>query len=162
MEACSSTPLSLAIALQAYSAALNISGDLLVIALPISMLRKLSLRRSQKYGLAAIFGIVAVDIFFNCLRTAYSVDLGLASSTNLTAVWTLCEPTIAVIACALPSYRTLLSSPPKPRGPSYEEMRFRGARMGQSPQKMRSHYDIIELGSINNEPASESSIHSEV
>lgn len=64
--------------------------------------------RSQKVGLTAIFAIVAIDIVFDILRTVYTASSYLSQFPDANAVWALCEPAIAVMICALPSYRGLL------------------------------------------------------
>lgn len=78
-------------------------------ALPLGMLRSLHMARSQKIGLAAIFTIVVIDIVFDILRTVYTASAYLSQFPDANAVWALCEPSVAVMVCALPSYRGLLS-----------------------------------------------------
>ena len=88
VEACNTAPAQLFINIQAYWCALNVLGDLLLIGLPIAMLRNLHLRRAQKWGLAAIFSIVLVDILFDCLRTVYTIDATL--SQYVVSIGTTC------------------------------------------------------------------------
>ncbi|KAM0130951.1 hypothetical protein ACHAQE_005252 [Botrytis cinerea] len=76
--------------------------------LPLGMLRAMHMPTSRKLGVAAIAGLVVIDILFDVLRTIYTVGSYTSSFPNANAVWALCEPTIAVMVCALPPYRTLL------------------------------------------------------
>lgn len=68
----------------------------------------LTLKTSQRIGLMVIFALVLVDITFDVVRTIYALDAYLSLRTNLNGVWSICEPTIAVIVCALPHYRSVL------------------------------------------------------
>ncbi|PQE24474.1 pyridine nucleotide-disulfide oxidoreductase like protein [Rutstroemia sp. NJR-2017a BBW] len=63
----------------------------------------------QKIGLFSIAGLVIVDILFDILRGVYTVSSYATSFPDANTVWGLCEPTIAVMICALPVYRSLLS-----------------------------------------------------
>jgi hypothetical protein len=80
-------------------------------ALPVFMVttRMLQLQRSAKLGLIFIFSLVLVDIAFDITRTVYSLSDDLIHRTNHTALWSFLEPTIAVIVCALPCYKSLLT-----------------------------------------------------
>ena len=153
LQACTEVNLTLLINTQAYWIALNVSGDLLLIALPMVMLRKMfTISRSQNLALAGMFLVVGVDILFDILRTVYSVDAFLSSFIDANAAWDLCEPTVAVMVCALPSYRALFISPPRRRGPSYETMQEHAAGMGRNQRgpKIPSDYAGTELTSISN------------
>lgn len=55
-----------------------------------------------------IFALVVIDIVFDIVRTVYALDTYLSLKTNLNGVWTVCEPTIAVMVCAMPHYRSIL------------------------------------------------------
>ena len=81
-----------------------------VLVIPIAMVNSgmLTLRGSQRIGLMAIFALVLVDMVFDVVRTVYALDTYLSSRTNLNGVWTVCEPTIAVVVCAMPHYRSVL------------------------------------------------------
>ena len=61
-----------------------------------------------KLGLAALFLIVTVIMLFDILRTAYSVNAYLLTFPDLLVIWSLCEPSAAVIVCALPIYKGIL------------------------------------------------------
>ena len=86
------------------------------------MLRNLQMALSQKLGLAAIFAIVIIDIIFDILRTVYFNSAVLSQFPDVSAVWDLCEPSIAVIVCSLPSYRTLLSRQKSDASVPYQNM----------------------------------------
>lgn len=81
-----------------------------VLIIPIAMVHSgmLALRRSQKVGLMVIFALVLIDIVFDIVRTVYALDTYLSLKTNLNGVWTVCEPIIAVMVCAMPHYRSIL------------------------------------------------------
>ena len=105
-----------------YWCVFNVIGDLLIIALPIVMLRRLQVSMVQKVGLGVVFFLVAVDVVFDLLRTVYTLDADATSFPDANTVWALCEPSIAVMICALPSYRSILPKHSKPVPRSYEEL----------------------------------------
>ena len=76
-------------------------------ALPLSMVWGLRLRKSQKLLLAGIFSLGSVVAIFDILRTVESLDSGTFSGV---ALWSSLEVTVAVIFGSLPLYRTLFSS----------------------------------------------------
>ena len=65
------------------------------------MSRMLTLNKIQRLGLVFVFGLVIIDIAFDVVRTVYALSMTLSVQTNLSACWTILEPTIAVIVCAL-------------------------------------------------------------
>ncbi|KAF2116897.1 glycoside hydrolase superfamily [Lophiotrema nucula] len=81
-----------------------------IMVLPIAMVtsRMLSLELPQRIGLVVVFALVLVDISFDICRTVYALTPTLSIGTNLNGVWTILEPTIAVVVCALPHYRSVL------------------------------------------------------
>ncbi|EDN98989.1 predicted protein [Sclerotinia sclerotiorum 1980 UF-70] len=95
----------------------------LAMTLPLGMLRAMKMSRSRKLGLAAIAALVVIDIVFDILRTIYTVGSYESTFPNANAVWALCEPTIAVMVCALPTYRTLLFRKTPEPSTSYQGMR---------------------------------------
>ncbi|KAH7116762.1 hypothetical protein B0J11DRAFT_100471 [Dendryphion nanum] len=111
LDACSGMPMQIAINLMWIWCSLNIAGGILLMALPIFMVtsRLLTLEKMQKVGLIFVFCLVLIDIAFDIVRTVYALTMELSARTNLPAVWTICEPTIAVIVCALPTYKKFLS-----------------------------------------------------
>lgn len=65
------------------------------------------------------------DLFFlggSGLRYCEKVTDPTIELTNANAVWALCEPTIAVMVCALPTYRSLLSRKKSPAPTSYANL----------------------------------------
>ena len=80
-----------------------------------------------------------------------------SSFAEANAAWTIIEPTLAVIVCASPSYRTLLSSRSRARVPPYEDMQPYNASMGQHSEKSKTRQELLEMDSMN-----EQSIHSSV
>jgi hypothetical protein len=80
-----------------------------VIVLPIVMLVPMLMHSSQKFGLALVFSLVAIDIAFDILRTVYTTSVYFSQFPDQNAMWAILEPTIAVMVCALPVYRGLLS-----------------------------------------------------
>ncbi|KAF5875879.1 uncharacterized protein Bfra_002275 [Botrytis fragariae] len=111
-EACNTISEELIIGLETLWCVLNTVGDILslppAVTLPLGMLRAMHMPTSRKLGVAAIAGLVIIDILFDVLRTIYTEGSYTNPFPNANAVWALCEPTIAVMVCALPPYRTLL------------------------------------------------------
>ena len=91
-------------------------------ALPLRMLKTLQMDRSQKIGLGFLFAIVTVDIVFDILRTVYTASSYLSNFPDHNDVWALCEPTNALMVCALPSYRGLLWRRGSKSSTSYQGM----------------------------------------
>ena len=82
------------------------SLSFLVMALPLSMVWGIQLRKSQKLALAGIFSLGSVVAIFDILRTVESLKSGTFSGV---ALWSSLEVTMAVIVASLPLYRALLS-----------------------------------------------------
>ena len=74
------------------------------------MLPRLRIRLSQKLALAAMFVLTSDHIICDVLRTYYTFA---GQQVSLTLVWSMLEPTIAVVLCALPVYRSLLPQRPQ-------------------------------------------------
>jgi hypothetical protein len=72
------------------------------------MLKSMLMSRRQKTGLGIVFALVLVTIAFDILRTVFTLKMR-TDFQDENAVWALMEPTVAVIICALPVYRGLLS-----------------------------------------------------
>ena len=93
-------------------ALLHGSSDLLILALPLSFIRKLQMPRIHKLSVSGIFAIIIVDIVMGllrnfaklCLSIGYNVDV----SDSIAIVMQDMEPAIAIIACALTAYGVLL------------------------------------------------------
>ncbi|KAL8958923.1 MAG: hypothetical protein Q9183_005741 [Haloplaca sp. 2 TL-2023] len=90
-----------------YVCGVHVGTDLIVMALPWYVIRKVQTSRARKIGLAAIFSVVFITIACDILRTIKSVDQGAFSDS---ALYTFLEVTLAVIVSTLPTYRKLLSS----------------------------------------------------
>lgn len=105
--------------------------------LPLWMLRNIKISRGKKIGLASIAGLVIIDILFDILRTVYTIGSYAANFPNANAVWALCEPTIAVIVCALPTYRALLSRNKPEQSTSYQNLR--GMSSSRKTESQKSH-----------------------
>jgi hypothetical protein len=95
-------------------------------ALPLVMVttRMLTLTLSAKIGLLFIFSLVLIDIAFDVVRTVYSISETLTNETNLKTIWTFLEPTIAVIVCALPCYKGLITRIGSKRSSTVSEPSF--------------------------------------
>ncbi|KAF2638105.1 hypothetical protein P280DRAFT_91111 [Massarina eburnea CBS 473.64] len=91
---------------------LNIFGDLLLMVIPLVMLSRMLMPTSQKLGIAFIFSLVLITIVFDTLRTVFTLSLR-TDFIDENAVWSLLEPTIGVIVCALPCYGGFLTWLPK-------------------------------------------------
>ena len=133
--------------------ALMIVGDVLIMVLPIGMLIKLNLSIHQRLALAGIFGIVLIDILFDILRTIFSVQQFYDPSVApLSVVFNLCEPAVAVVVCALPSYRSLLpTQAAKCKVSSYKQSKdMFDQNWGQQP---RAFGTDMELGNLSEQKA---------
>ena len=78
----------------------NIVSDVACMALPLAMLRSLKVTRAQKVALAGVFTLALVDIVCDIIRTVATFTATINTAFNVL------EPTIAVIICALPVYRS--------------------------------------------------------
>lgn len=118
---CSHSDYQLNFNLLTFWCVLNVVGDILVIALPLVMLWKLHMSGTDKLGLAVVFLLVLVIIIFDILRSFFNTNASLSTLLS-SMVWTLCEPAIAVMVCALPSYRSILPTQSKRAPRSYLEL----------------------------------------
>ena len=104
----------------AFVTALHASSDILILVLPLFFISRLQISRVQKFSLAAVFAIVIIDIVMGILRNIAVMCFYLGYSTeNSYAIATTmgtCEPSVAVIVCALPAYRVLLTKSSRERG----------------------------------------------
>lgn len=78
-------------------------------ALPMMMLRTLKMRTREKIGLGMIFALVLVDVAFAILRVLFTVKFVHTKFPIRNTLWSSLDPIIAVMVCALPCYRCLLS-----------------------------------------------------
>lgn len=145
LETCDNMPMQIAINLMWIWCSLNIAGGILLMVLPMVMVmsRMLTLDKLQRLGLVFVFSLVLIDIAFDVVRTVYALSPHLSVRTNLPAVWMICEPTIAVIVCALPTYKRFLSCSrwrkPSPTG-SYRS--FKNLQATVIPMEL---HDVSEL-----------------
>ncbi|KAF4313575.1 hypothetical protein GTA08_BOTSDO01369 [Botryosphaeria dothidea] len=82
----------------------NITTDVLIICLPISMVMKLKLPLKQKFGVAGIFALGFVVVIASIVRAVYSHR----NETMLTCTVSMIETSIAIIATCLPTLRILI------------------------------------------------------
>ncbi|KAI1125911.1 hypothetical protein F5Y10DRAFT_279206 [Nemania abortiva] len=89
----------------------NITSDIAVAILPLPMIWGLNMHIKQKLAVTGIFGLAAVTVAFETLRTVklYSEDF------TLTNLYSYLELVIAVLLSMLPSYRFLVSPTDKDR-----------------------------------------------
>ncbi|KAF2017384.1 hypothetical protein BU24DRAFT_420434 [Aaosphaeria arxii CBS 175.79] len=109
--ACETMSIGTARAILIIWSVLNSIGGIVLMSLPVYMVntRMLALETPQRVGITLIFGLVVVHIIFDILRTVYALSPDLGVRTNLLAVWLILEPNVAVIVCALPHYKGMLS-----------------------------------------------------
>lgn len=67
------------------------------------------MRTAQKLELAIIFLLVAINMVLTILRTVYSIDVDLARFPDQNTLWCFLQATGAVIVCAMPCYRGILT-----------------------------------------------------
>lgn len=78
-------------------------------AFPAAMLASgTHMDKYRRTGVVAIYALVVLFVALDIMRTAWNLNATLNLETNLTIVWTLLEPNIAVIICALPAYESFL------------------------------------------------------
>lgn len=81
----------------------------IVVILPIMMLRRMYLKLYLKLQLGFLFGIVAINLATNVLRTVFTINRDLKQFSHLNASWVFFQITTAVIICSLPCYGSLLT-----------------------------------------------------
>ena len=111
----------------AFRFAFHISSDVFILALPLVFIRKIQTSRARKLSVAGIFALIIIDIICGILRNAGALCASLNVTTTDTCisiglVMDVCEPTIAVIVCALPAYRALLPSVANRSSRRYRQM----------------------------------------
>jgi hypothetical protein len=89
-----------------------------VMALPLAMIKNTGFNTAKKIGLAVIFGLVVINIVFDILRTAFTLNRDLKRLPFEHNIWCHLQITTAIIVCALPCYGALLSPKPKPNAAS--------------------------------------------
>ena len=119
----------------------------LILVLPIVMIWKLQLSRAQKFSLAAVFALVLIDIAMGIVRnTAYICTMDSQAPAEFAVAYkcfdifgfmSRCEPSVAVIICALPAYRVLLHPSRRTLKQRQSPMVERGALPQWSPALQR-------------------------
>ena len=112
----------------AFRFAFHISSDVFILALPLVFIGRIQTSRARKVSVAGIFALIIIDIVCGILRNAGALCASLNVTTTDTCisiglVMDVCEPSIAVIVCALPAYRVLLPSEGKRRYRQMEQQR---------------------------------------
>jgi hypothetical protein len=64
---------------------------------------------TQLIGVTLMLFLAVVCMVLDVLKTVWYLNETLSSQTNLVAVWTMLEPSIAVIICSLPAYGSIIS-----------------------------------------------------
>ncbi|OJD32994.1 uncharacterized protein BKCO1_3400098 [Diplodia corticola] len=82
----------------------NITTDILIICLPISMVMKLIMPLKQKLGVASIFALGFVVVIASIVRAVYSHR----NETMLTCTVSMIETSVAIIATCLPTLRVII------------------------------------------------------
>ena len=85
-------------------AVFNVLSDLVLMGLPLGMLRDLRVNAAQKAGLAVVFSLGALTVAVDIVRIVANFTLTVKTTFNML------EPTVAVIVCALPTYRRFLGA----------------------------------------------------
>ncbi|KAH6886269.1 hypothetical protein B0T10DRAFT_539314 [Thelonectria olida] len=83
---------------------LNISTDVAIISLPISMVLQLQMKPKQKLGVSAIFALGILVVIASIIRAYYSKR----HETMLTCTVSMIETAVAIIASCLPPLRSLI------------------------------------------------------
>ncbi|KAI0169215.1 hypothetical protein GGR52DRAFT_554218 [Hypoxylon sp. FL1284] len=89
----------------------NVSSDLILVIFPLPMIWRLQMRTKQKLALTGIFGLAAITIAFETVRTVKLHQV----SFYLTNLYSYLELLISVLVSMLPSYRFLVSASDKDR-----------------------------------------------
>jgi hypothetical protein len=79
-------------------------------ALPIIMLRKLTMKTREKIGLCVIFALVLIDVCFAILRVVFTLATIFSKAMDENTLWASLDPIIAVLVCTLPCYRKMISA----------------------------------------------------
>lgn len=116
----------------AVDAALHAASDCFILTLPLVFISKLQMSRAHKVGMAAVFAVVVTDIVMGIIRNISVLYFYQGDYADVQVVMTVFEPGLAVIVCALPAYRGLLSRASVRKKPSIELQRM-GGTIGTAP-----------------------------
>ncbi|KAH7419711.1 hypothetical protein BKA64DRAFT_737854 [Cadophora sp. MPI-SDFR-AT-0126] len=124
----------------------NIFSDVIIIALPISMVAKLQMPLKQKLGVGAMFALGFFVVIASIIRAYYSSK----NETMLTCTVSMVETSVAIIATCLPALRTLIlgqiSRVGTSSGPHYELGSSRHTRVQASVVAASRHDNYLNSG----------------
>ena len=108
--------------------ALHVSSDLFILGLPLIFIGQLQMSISQKFSAGAVFTLIIIDIMMgltrNIIAATSELQTFVADHTfiDLDIILAIFEPSLAVIVCALPAYRSLLPVIRRKRNDGQEEI----------------------------------------
>ncbi|GME60542.1 hypothetical protein GTA08_BOTSDO01369 [Neofusicoccum parvum] len=135
----------------------NISTDILIICLPISMVMKLNLPLKQKFGVAGIFALGFVVVITSIVRAVFSHR----QQTMLTCTVSMIETSIAIITTCLPTLRIMILGHTSRKGTDSEDELVKelsqypaqpSPRLPQSPREVMSFDGRISGETCVNSP----------
>lgn len=93
-----------------YSTSVDVASDIMIMALPISLLPSLQLDRRRKIGLGVVFSLGAIIMIVALVRMT-QVETGGSNGVDIIglAIWGSVESATAVIVGTLPALKSLLS-----------------------------------------------------
>ncbi|KAL5320402.1 hypothetical protein ACEPPN_011203 [Leptodophora sp. 'Broadleaf-Isolate-01'] len=134
----------------------NIFSDVVIIALPISMIAKLQMPLKQKLGVGAMFALGFFVVIASIIRAYYSSK----NETMLTCTVSMVETAVAIIATCLPALRTLIlgqiSRVGTSSGPHYELGSSRHTRVQASVAATSRHDNYLNSGHNTNKHLNDS------
>ncbi|KAF8848700.1 hypothetical protein BDZ45DRAFT_551520, partial [Acephala macrosclerotiorum] len=94
------------------NAALNITTDLMIFAIPMPLLKQLQLPRQQKIGLMFVFGFGAFVCVTSVIRLKSLYQISVSADTSLegvnAAIWSGIEINVGIACSSLPALKPLL------------------------------------------------------
>jgi len=153
LDDCDATSFQLILNVQVMWCVLNGVGDIMTMILPLGMLRTLHITTAQKLGLIGVTALVFIDIVFDILRTVYTLGATGSGFPDANDVWDICEPAIAVIVCALPVYRGLLTPKKHVTSTSYEELGGAKTSKGSNSRTTTRPYEMDTMRTYDSESA---------
>ncbi|KFY34375.1 hypothetical protein V494_06825 [Pseudogymnoascus sp. VKM F-4513 (FW-928)] len=91
-----------------YSTVVDVLTDIMIMAMPLRLLWKVHISKSEKMGLAGVFGIGVLIIVFAIAR-AVQIAFTTTSDSVLLALWGIIESTVSVIVGCLPPFKSLFT-----------------------------------------------------
>ena len=93
------------------NAGFSIATDIIILLLPLPLVWRLEIPRTQKVALVAVFAVGIFVVVTSCLRVT-TLDLFATSPDNTyniaNVMWTIIEPNVAVVCSCLPILRPLV------------------------------------------------------